>query len=63
MLQKKTVFCFSGKGWLGLESHPPSGMNLDDILIGVEIKGTLNNWKERDEYCTLEMAIPVKKTY
>jgi len=58
---KKTVFWFPGRGRLGMESHYQAVMNLDDIFIGVQIKGTLNNWKDRDDYWTLEMAIPVKE--
>jgi len=57
---KKTVFWFPGRGRLGLPSGFEPGMELGEVLVGVDIKGTLNNWKDRDDYWTLEMAIPVK---
>jgi len=57
---KKTVFWFPGRGRIGLPSGFEPGMELKEVLIGVDIKGTLNNWKDRDDYWTLEMAIPVK---
>jgi hypothetical protein len=58
--EKKTVFWYPGRGRAGLKSCSESDMNLDDILIATQIKGTLNNWKDKDEYWTMEMAIPVK---
>lgn len=58
---KKTVFWFPGRGRTGLSSCYEPTIELNEILIATEIKGTLNNWKDRDEYWTLEMAIPVKE--
>jgi len=58
--EKKTVFWFPGRGRLGLKSGFEPGMNLDDVLVGAQVKGTLNNWEDVDEYWTAEMAIPVK---
>lgn len=57
---KKTVFWFPGRGRLGPKSCWEPGMNLDEVLIGTQVKGTLNDWRDRDEYWTAEMAIPVK---
>lgn len=56
---KKTVFWFPGRGRTGLKSCFEPDMNLDDILVAAQVKGTLNDWKDRDEYWTLEMALPV----
>ncbi|MCX8082956.1 MAG: carbohydrate-binding family 9-like protein [bacterium] len=58
---KKTVFWFPGRGRLGLPGCYEPGMELKDILIATQIKGTLNNWKDIDEYWMIEMAIPVKE--
>lgn len=58
---KKTVFWFPGRGRIGLPENFKPGMNLDKILIDTQIKGTLNNWQDIDEYWTLEMAIPVEE--
>ncbi len=57
---KKTVFWFPGRGRVGLQSSLAPGMNLDEVLVASQIKGTLNDWRDRDEYWTLEMAIPAK---
>lgn len=56
---KKTVFWFPGRGRLGVKSSWNPGMNLDEVLVAAQLKGTLNDWRDRDEYWTLEMAIPV----
>lgn len=56
---KKTVFWFPGRGRIGVKSSWEAGMNLDEVLVATQIKGTLNDWKDRDEYWTLEMAIPI----
>ncbi|HOL21559.1 MAG TPA: carbohydrate-binding family 9-like protein [bacterium] len=58
--EKKTVFWFPGRGRIGIPSSFQPGMELQDILVAAQVKGTLNDWKDRDEYWTLEMAIPVK---
>ncbi|HOK56445.1 MAG TPA: carbohydrate-binding family 9-like protein [bacterium] len=55
---KKTVFFFPGRGRAGLQGCFKPNIDLDRILIGTQIKGTLNNWHDIDEYWTLEMAIP-----
>ncbi len=56
---KKTVFWFPGRGRIGVKSSWDPGMNLDEVLVAAQIKGTFNDWRDRDEYWTLEMAIPV----
>ncbi|MBN1445771.1 MAG: carbohydrate-binding family 9-like protein [Candidatus Omnitrophica bacterium] len=57
---KKTVFWYPGRGSAGLPSGFEPGMNLKDVLAGAQVKGTLNKWQDKDEYWTVEMAIPVK---
>ncbi|MDD3725739.1 MAG: carbohydrate-binding family 9-like protein [Candidatus Ratteibacteria bacterium] len=59
--EKKTSFWFPGRGRSGLPSCFEPGMKLEDILIAAQLKGTLNNWKDKDDYWILEMAIPVKE--
>ncbi|MCM8777607.1 MAG: carbohydrate-binding family 9-like protein [Candidatus Omnitrophica bacterium] len=58
---KKTVFWFPGGGRMGLPSGYEPEVKLKDILIGVQIKGSLNKWEDRDDYWTLEMAIPTEE--
>jgi len=55
---KKTRYWFPGSGRLGLAaglSHP------NTISVGAQNQGTLNDWKDRDESWTAEMAIPVSE--
>jgi hypothetical protein len=35
-----------------------SNWNCEGLKIAVQIKGTLNDWRDKDEYWTLEVAIP-----
>ncbi|MCM8788852.1 MAG: carbohydrate-binding family 9-like protein [Candidatus Omnitrophica bacterium] len=58
---KKTVFWYPGRGRAGLQSGFEPTMDLDSVVIKTQIKGTLNNWKDKDEYWTMEIAIPVKE--
>lgn len=54
---RKTSYWFPGRGRLGLDSP----LNYQGGLqVGAKNKGSLNNWKDKDEYWTGEMAIPVK---
>jgi len=59
--EKKTVFFYPGGGYLSLPVVFSYNTDLDAFLVSSKIKGTLNNWHDRDEYWTLEMAIPVKE--
>ena len=59
--EKKSVFFFPGRGRLGLQGCYKLGMDLDTMLVGAKVKGTLNDWKDKDEYWTLEMAIPAEE--
>ncbi len=39
----------------------PSCIDFNMPLIGkAQVKGTLNNWKDKDQYWTAELAIPIK---
>lgn len=38
--------------------HRWSKWNCEGMKVGVQIKGTLNNWEDEDEYWQLEVAIP-----
>jgi hypothetical protein len=40
--------------------HRWSKWNCESLKLGVEIKGTLNNWKDKDEYWQLEVAVPFR---
>ncbi len=53
---KKTSFFLPGRGRLWLDSMADYSM---DMKVGASYKGTLNNWKDRDEYWIAEMAIPI----
>ncbi|MFH1903301.1 MAG: carbohydrate-binding family 9-like protein [Candidatus Omnitrophota bacterium] len=35
-----------------------SDWNCEGLKIAIQIKGTLNDWRDKDEYWTLEVAIP-----
>ena len=58
--EKKTILWLPGRGRLGLKNYCGTVMQTDDIIIATKIKGTLNNWQDKDEYWTIEMAIPSK---
>jgi hypothetical protein len=55
---KKTSFFYPSKGYLDLPSC------LEDYHCGLKVaancKGTLNNWQDRDEGWTAEMAMPIR---
>jgi len=56
--RNKTAFWFPGSGRLGLKSNDDYHM---ELLVGAQCQGTLNDWQDRDEGWTAEMAIPVKE--
>lgn len=58
---KKTVFFYPGRGRSGLPSVFEPVIDLESVFIKTQIKGTLNNWKDKDEFWTMEIAIPVKE--
>jgi len=54
----KTCFFFPGRGRLFVPSsadHPNDG-----IKVKAVVNGTLNNWKDRDNGWSVEIAIPIK---
>ncbi|MCM8759072.1 MAG: carbohydrate-binding family 9-like protein [Candidatus Omnitrophica bacterium] len=59
--KKKTIFWYPGRGRQGLPSGFEPGIDPEIIHIDTQIKGTLNNWQDKDEYWTIEIAIPVKE--
>ncbi len=56
-LSKKTTFWFPGRGRLGLKSGYDGKSGL---TVAAEVCGTLNNWQDRDQYWTVELAVPIK---
>lgn len=46
------------RGAGGPDDHRWSRWNCEGLLVGVDIKGTLNKWDDIDEYWCLEVAIP-----
>ena len=54
----KSVFFLPSRGWRNL----PGAMNDEgfDLTIGAHIAGTLNDYSDRDDYWSAEMAIPIK---
>lgn len=46
------------RGAGGEDHHRWSRWNCEGLLVGVNIKGTLNKWDDVDEYWCLEVAIP-----
>jgi hypothetical protein len=55
-LNKKTSFWFPGRGRVGLPSMADYHCGL---IVAAEVKGTANNWRDKDEYWTLELAMPI----
>ncbi|MCC6683038.1 MAG: carbohydrate-binding family 9-like protein [Phycisphaeraceae bacterium] len=53
---KRTAFFFPGRGRLGLPSCFEYQSNL---RVAAEVQGSLNDWRDRDEGWTAEMAIPL----
>jgi hypothetical protein len=46
------------RGAGGPDDHRWYQWNCEGLLVGIEIKGTLNKWDDIDEYWCLEVAIP-----
>jgi hypothetical protein len=46
------------RGAGGEDHHRWSMWNCEELLVGIDIKGTLNRWDDVDEYWCLEVAIP-----
>lgn len=54
---KRTAFFFPSRGRQGLPScYAP---HLQDMRVAAQVLGTLNNWRDRDEGWTAEMAVPL----
>lgn len=54
---KKTSFLFPGWGRMGL----PGNMAYEcDLQVAAELQGTLEQWRDRDQGWTAEMAMPIK---
>ena len=54
---RKTSYWYAGPGRLGL----PSNSQYDSGLhVAAKINGTLNNWRDKDDRWTAEMAIPIR---
>lgn len=54
---KKTSFWFPGWGRIGLPSMEDYRCGLK---VAARVEGTLNNWRDKDEYWVVEMAMPIK---
>jgi len=54
---KKTCFFLPGRGRLFLPSCGKANMTL---ITGVQVNGSINDWQDKDNYWTAEMAIPIK---
>ena len=54
---KKTAFWFPGRGRLGLDS---CYVYTCGLRVAAKCDGTLNNWQDRDNCWTAEMAMPIK---
>ncbi len=57
-LSKKSTFFFPGEGRCGLPSNFTDYSS--GLKVAAKVKGTINNWKDKDEYWTAEMAMPIK---
>lgn len=55
---KKTHLWFPGSGRLGLKSSEDNDM---ELYVAAQCQGTLNDWRDRDESWTAEMAIPIRE--
>jgi hypothetical protein len=53
---RQSSFFFPGPGRLGL---PSTYEHHVDLKVGAQVQGTLNDWSDRDQGWTAEMAIPV----
>jgi hypothetical protein len=56
---KMSTFWFPGRGCLGLPSC--FERHHFDMKVAAQCDGTLNNWQDRDQRWTAEMAIPVSE--
>jgi hypothetical protein len=56
-LGKKTSFWFPGRGRLGLPSMKDYRCGL---MVAARVHGTLNDWRDKDEYWSVELAMPIK---
>jgi hypothetical protein len=56
-LGKKTNYFFPGWGRLGL---PSMSDYKSGLKVAAQVKGTVNNWKDKDESYTVELAMPIK---
>jgi hypothetical protein len=54
--EKKTRYWFAGSGRLGLGDDLGYPSHLS---VAAKVQGTLNNWKDKDESWTGEMAVPI----
>jgi len=54
---KKSTIWYPARGRLGLQGPEKYTCGL---RVAAQIKGTLNNWTDRDNYWTAEMAMPIK---
>jgi len=52
----KSHYWFPGRGRLGLKSNRDCECGLK---VATKCRGTLNNWKDLDQYWTAEMAMPI----
>jgi hypothetical protein len=53
----KTNLFFPGWGRMGLPSMKDYKSGLK---VAAQVNGTVNNWKDKDEYYTIELAMPIK---
>jgi hypothetical protein len=58
-LNKKTTFFFPSKGYLGLQSCFEN--YIFDLKVASKVYGTVNNYNDKDEKWTAEMAVPIKE--
>ena len=56
---KKSWFFFPSRGRILFPAC--AGYLPPDFNVAATIDGTLNNWRERDNGCTIELAIPIKE--
>ncbi len=55
----QSVFWFASPGRRLLSSIKNHAMR--DLKVAAEVRGTLNDWRDRDDYWTAELAIPAKE--
>ncbi len=59
---KVSAYWWPGRGRLGL-AGPTSHVTPRFIQAAAKVRGTINDWRDRDEGWTAEVAIPVAKLY